>query len=840
MRKHSAAFAKTLSQSSAHASQSPLHQYLKRARKRSKKEYDVGQWLFGVPRSQAFNLRQLRIVNTTDHKFQDIIKNLMGVREKNAGDVNDVITMLRDTRVNWSYFDIIESDSPNRRSHWVLCTWSIVGQLISTSLAMFAFLSVWYSSVICAFDTVLLYDNTFYPESTAYQTLAGIDIGIDILYCLGTLSQLRTTFIDPLLYVETCNPEKIRRRCLRSLAWWADLLSCTPGALLKIFPALSVRIQLLKGIRLRCLLSWIFDLNNTSLLVMRPYWQQILRLVLLIFLLGHLVGCFWHSISSPSLHPLLDESAGGQRWALPENADRALLLYYAYFCKTGLYLALGIIVQGYSVVENALIGVLAPLGAVVNALILSRIIVLVSRSTALETRSLERMEHLKQAISTQGLPASIQLRILAYHTQQRVQRSREDTREIFRGLSMQLHFELNLVLYFNLIIGADIFKKSHPRVLRQIVLVFEDKLFLPGDYVCRYADEGTEMYFIFKGLVSVISVDFVELSTMGKGRHFGEIALLTGQRRTAYVRANLFCMLASLSKKNFDSIMHEYPQQLELIMEQMSAKRRHWMQKLVAGKTRQEGGSMLPVPEANTDSQEPSDSSHRLESVEDKVADSENGNGTADVTMAQALEPGGRRDSTIQGRLGGSVLHCHKEESESDDEDDDTDEESEEEDEDKGSSAGSSEAEQDPSQLIDLISKRCSMAVDTHNQFVVQLQKISNDQRDNCKLALSMNNNFERYYVEHASQERTVMLECICSDVDMMFRGIKDATMAMDINEGTGASTMFSQAIAKGISMNSENGHTSPTGSHNLAEPSNRQRSRETEADVVDADRTVL
>jgi len=182
-------------------------------------------------------------------------------------------------------------------------------------------------------------------------------------------------------------------------------------------------------------------------------------------------------------------------------------------------------------------------------------------------------------------------------------------------------------------------------------------------------------------------------------------------------------------------------------------------------------------------------------------------------------------------------------EDEEEDEDGDQEDEEESDDDDKGSSAGSSDAEQDPSQLIDLISKRCSMALDTHNQFVVQLQKIARQQHENSDLAQDLNNTFERYYVEHASQERTVMLECICSDVDMMCRGIKDATVAMDMTGDAGASTFFSQAIAKGIPESST--YSSHSGSHNLAEAahhnqrfqSNHSGGHEAE---VDADRTVL
>merc|ERR1712048_1077374 len=97
--------------------------------------------------------------------------------------------------------------------------------------------------------------------------------------------------------------------------------------------------------------------------------------------------------------------------------------------------------------------------------------------------------------------------------------------------------------------------------------VFEDKLFLPGDYVCRYADEGTEMYFIAKGRCTVLSEHHSVLKVMNKGDFFGEVALLTGQRRNAFVRSNLFSALASLAKHKFEEIMREYPLQLELILE---------------------------------------------------------------------------------------------------------------------------------------------------------------------------------------------------------------------------------------------------------------------------------
>jgi len=435
--------------------------------------------------------------------------------------------------------------------------------------------------LLASFDSVVEHDPLIGPDTLVFFVLECLDVSLDGLYFLATLMQLRVTILDPCTYVETCDSRTIRRRMLCSFGFWADLASCVPFMPLRYFaPQAPVAVRCLKLLRFRRLLPWVLAWQGGTDLVMRPYWRQVLRLVLFIIISGHLMGCFWHLATSPEKHPLLHEAAGGVPWSSPEKADRPLFLYYTYFCRTGLYITLGIIVQGHSVFEDFLLVVLAPIGAFANGFVFSAIVVLVSRSTALETHRIERTEQLKQAISTQALPSSLQLRIFAYHTQQRVQRQTSQCNSLFRGLSSQLWFELKLVLYFSLIMEAAMFKRSHPRVLRRLVLVFEDKLFLPGDYVCRHADEGSEMYFIAKGRCAVFSDSHQLLKVVLKGEYFGEVSLLTGQRRTAYVRADAFCALAALSKSNFDSIMREYPKQLELIMETMSEKRIQWIKRL--------------------------------------------------------------------------------------------------------------------------------------------------------------------------------------------------------------------------------------------------------------------
>ena len=50
---------------------------------------------------------------------------------------------------------------------------------------------------------------------------------------------------------------------------------------------------------------------------------------------------------------------------------------------------------------------------------------------------------------------------------------------------------------------------------------------IPKDeLIIRHGELGSEMYFIIKGEVNVISADGINLATIGIGENFGEMALL--------------------------------------------------------------------------------------------------------------------------------------------------------------------------------------------------------------------------------------------------------------------------------------------------------------------------
>lgn len=73
---------------------------------------------------------------------------------------------------------------------------------------------------------------------------------------------------------------------------------------------------------------------------------------------------------------------------------------------------------------------------------------------------------------------------------------------------------------------------------------------LAGEPIVRQGDEGQDLFLVVQGSVDVW-VDGAQVTTLGPGAHFGEIALVSGQRRTATVVAREPVRLFRLSRDDF-------------------------------------------------------------------------------------------------------------------------------------------------------------------------------------------------------------------------------------------------------------------------------------------------
>ena len=91
----------------------------------------------------------------------------------------------------------------------------------------------------------------------------------------------------------------------------------------------------------------------------------------------------------------------------------------------------------------------------------------------------------------------------------------------------------------------------------ELLLLFRPKVASPGERVIRVGDRGDGMYFISSGAVEVQLED--EPVRLEAGSFFGEMALLSGGRRTADVIAVDFCQFLVLERRDFNVFMSKHP-----------------------------------------------------------------------------------------------------------------------------------------------------------------------------------------------------------------------------------------------------------------------------------------
>jgi len=106
----------------------------------------------------------------------------------------------------------------------------------------------------------------------------------------------------------------------------------------------------------------------------------------------------------------------------------------------------------------------------------------------------------------------------------------------------------------------------------EILLLFGPRGASPGERIIRTGDRGDAMYFVVSGTVEV-QVKGRKMALLEAGAYFGEMALLTGERRTADVTAVDYCQLLVLTRRDFNLFMNHHPE-LRQAMNDMAEKRR--------------------------------------------------------------------------------------------------------------------------------------------------------------------------------------------------------------------------------------------------------------------------
>ncbi|KAL3273512.1 hypothetical protein HHI36_014952 [Cryptolaemus montrouzieri] len=126
-----------------------------------------------------------------------------------------------------------------------------------------------------------------------------------------------------------------------------------------------------------------------------------------------------------------------------------------------------------------------------------------------------------------------------------------------------MQYEFQEILWHtcqSLVTKVETFKELPPPVMMKLVTLMKPEIYLPNDVVVHAGEVGSEMFFIYVGVLAVFTESGKEICHLSDGTHFGEIALLLNEPRVASVVAIDFCELYRLTKKDFHDAIEPYPQ----------------------------------------------------------------------------------------------------------------------------------------------------------------------------------------------------------------------------------------------------------------------------------------
>ena len=116
----------------------------------------------------------------------------------------------------------------------------------------------------------------------------------------------------------------------------------------------------------------------------------------------------------------------------------------------------------------------------------------------------------------------------------------------------------------DLLHSVSLFQNLPPELIAKIAAVADYRAVPQGRTIIHQGDQGNSFYQIISGSARVfrISEDGIDvtLNIMGPGESFGEMALLTGEPRSASVKTQETCGLLIISKQAFDRLASEIPE----------------------------------------------------------------------------------------------------------------------------------------------------------------------------------------------------------------------------------------------------------------------------------------
>jgi CRP-like cAMP-binding protein len=141
----------------------------------------------------------------------------------------------------------------------------------------------------------------------------------------------------------------------------------------------------------------------------------------------------------------------------------------------------------------------------------------------------------------------------------------------------------------------DLFSTLSLDARRGLARAAGDHLFSPGEAIVRQGEQGSSMFVVLKGRVTVVLEPSGQgVATIDAGGFFGEMSMLTGDPRTATVRAVSEVQVLEIAAADTGRLMQATPGLAEHISEVVAARRAELAQAEVAAASAASGHHTAP------------------------------------------------------------------------------------------------------------------------------------------------------------------------------------------------------------------------------------------------------
>eukprot|EP00756_Hemistasia_phaeocysticola_P021249 Hpha_TRINITY_DN15763_c6_g1::TRINITY_DN15763_c6_g1_i1::g.37078::m.37078 len=126
--------------------------------------------------------------------------------------------------------------------------------------------------------------------------------------------------------------------------------------------------------------------------------------------------------------------------------------------------------------------------------------------------------------------------------------------EILDSLPSVMRNEITLYMKIDLVEKVPMFSNA-PKPTQMLIASHLEQLYVePGQAIVTVGDIGAEMFFILHGYCDVFVPNVGTVGMLSRGQFFGEIALLTSDKRSATITALTYCDVMRLQKVDFDAV----------------------------------------------------------------------------------------------------------------------------------------------------------------------------------------------------------------------------------------------------------------------------------------------